>query len=335
MDKSDGQVGSVEEPQVVWETGRVDQCPATVSGRKHANLVVELPLLSPSFIPQKKGYERAWKCLSAWDRARAQHASDSKRAAWPFLFVWTPPFSLEEDDYKGGSIQFPSDLVPLEMVRPCSLNITSDILNDVWVPQLLIPRKALEKSERITLFDQQTSFLEYTGLASVASPRVRTYDRCDSSIAFYSVPEPCVPGLLHRIRIRGMLPSSLVTAIVKILQGVSGTSSGSLKKRSTRPPWAYVSVIGFPDTPIAWRTREPGLGLGLGSGKSIHQMASETTTASLHQSRKKGVLRRGESEHGFLRTGENGWSAFMLAPEQEAFVEGTLFIESLELDTYN
>ena len=53
-----------------------------------ARYIVELPLLAPSFVPGKRGYERALHCLRSWDVRREQYTS---APSWTVLLAWTPP----------------------------------------------------------------------------------------------------------------------------------------------------------------------------------------------------------------------------------------------------
>lgn len=171
----------------------------------------------------------------------------------------------------------------------------------------------------------------------MASPRLQTFDRCEPSIAQYFVPEPCAQGSLIHFRIRGMFPPALADAVVRTIEAwlVRQTQSASQQPLGS---WAAVTLAGFPDTPVAWRTHEPGLGLALGSGQSLHASTSTQPTPSPRKARGKGVVRRGESEHGILRTGENGWTAFLFHSRATISTQeqnGTLFVESVELDTHS
>lgn len=70
--------------------------------------VVELPLLAPSFVPGKEGFERARAAIHRWDAARAAYGAfdidhfgpksstsgsvtDNSSGTWDLLVAWTPP----------------------------------------------------------------------------------------------------------------------------------------------------------------------------------------------------------------------------------------------------
>ncbi|CAD6899801.1 unnamed protein product [Tilletia laevis] len=140
--------------------------------------IVELPLRDQSFVPGKKGYERALACLKAWDWDRASRAAvdqssllelgggrtrlaptsigaglDSSgtgavesRAAnptWDILFAWTPPnfAGTTDSDLPSthGVIHFPQHLVRAEDVRKLSASPSTTVLPDVWVPSVCHP----------------------------------------------------------------------------------------------------------------------------------------------------------------------------------------------------
>ncbi|KAE8214510.1 hypothetical protein CF327_g2080 [Tilletia walkeri] len=136
--------------------------------------IVELPLRAESFVPGKKGYERALACLKAWDLDRAgREAVDqstfasgvegrtrlvstsigsgleanglgnvdttSANATWDMLFAWTPPSFGESGPSSHGAIHFPRHLVRPEDVKKLSITPTMAILPDVWVPSLSHP----------------------------------------------------------------------------------------------------------------------------------------------------------------------------------------------------
>lgn len=264
-------------------------------------------------------------------------------ATWPMLFVWDPPRRTEAPEYTTAKVQFPEALVPPHQVRACPLEVRVHHLRDVWVPSLELHG---ESSTNFLLADhvsdawteQYRTLLEYAGLLMMHSPRLETFDRCDPSIAQYFAPAPSVAGSALHVCIRGFFPSMLAGAIVRQVEDHLAQPHAFPPNTTSMKKWAIASLMGFPDTPIAWRTAYPGLGLALGSGQSLQGAGRPQPSPPARKARGKGVLRRGESEHGFLRTGENGWTAFLFpAPSTgtAARRQGALFIESLELDTRN
>ncbi|KAL9933808.1 hypothetical protein V8E36_007466 [Tilletia maclaganii] len=136
--------------------------------------VVELPLTGASFVPGKRGYERALACLRAWDRDRASKRraesmgdtgevgsglradlgkqmetdeSETCEATWDMLFAWTPPdFSTSTASGGEGSrprsqgkIVFPKSFVAPSDVREISTAHSIQLIKDVWVPSLAHP----------------------------------------------------------------------------------------------------------------------------------------------------------------------------------------------------
>nr|CDI56137.1 putative protein [Melanopsichium pennsylvanicum 4] len=129
-----------------------------------SRFIVELPLLSPSFVPGKKGYQKVLDRLRAWDQSRATalnthqtiaqtHASSnitaahgpvtSQHATWDMLFVWSP--SRMHTDLVGAptlsssvnEIRFPDHLVSAQHVETIKLQPIQPIVTDsVWIPNL-------------------------------------------------------------------------------------------------------------------------------------------------------------------------------------------------------
>lgn len=305
--------------------------------------VVELPLLAPSFVPGKKGYERAWQCLHAWDVARSKERCQQGYASWTMLFSWVPPVHIQAEEYESKKPAFPPSLVPPENIRSLPLECYVTTRPDMWIPCLgesdvpmantLIPDQASE-----TWKEQYSALLEYVGLATIASPRLQTFDRCDPSLAQYDTPAPCTAGTFVHVQMRGMFPPALARAVIHTLNTWLEHQKGPSVTPARIGSWAAVSLTGFPDTSIAWRSRYPGLGLALGSGHSLNGTQPASPSPPARKARGKGIVRRGESEHGMLRTGENGWNAIVLHPpacNPGIHRRGTLFVESLELDTRN
>ncbi|KAJ9476077.1 hypothetical protein PHBOTO_006149 [Pseudozyma hubeiensis] len=167
--------------QTLGLTGRASHFSRLSSGRAadrtsgpDSRFIVELPLLSPSFVPGKKGYQQALDRLRQWDRTRAQsleaeqtiaqsHASSrvglsarrteavtSEHATWDMLFVWSPSRETADTiaaEHASASslsamneISFPEHLVRAQDVECLSLQATKPIITDsVWIPTLNDP----------------------------------------------------------------------------------------------------------------------------------------------------------------------------------------------------
>lgn len=167
--------------QTLGLTGRASHFSRLASGRAadrtsgpDSRFIVELPLLSPSFVPGKKGYQQALERLRQWDRSRTQaltteqtmaqsHASSkmassiqaadpvtSEHATWDMLFVWSPSRATAEAIAASSSssslsgsideIRFPEELVRPEDVECLTLPPCDPIVTDsVWVPALHDP----------------------------------------------------------------------------------------------------------------------------------------------------------------------------------------------------
>ena len=287
--------------------------------------VVELPLRDPSFVPGKRGYERAKACLQAWDERRA--SSSGSTSTWPMLMVWTPPSTLTASDKPRiwAPIEHAALLRSSAALRFLPMDIAIQTIDDVVVPTGTID---LHEDEN-EAFEKVWDHVEWAGIMAWHSPRIRTFDRCDPYVALYRVPTPHTPSCCTHFRLRGFLPTLLLQQLVAMVWQNSASSF------SASTPWAILSLSGFRDTPIAWRTKYPGLGLALGSGSSLMQPAPDdgyTAGQRAKKVRRKGHIRRGESEHGFMQSGENGWHLLFFPPSSDA--QGAIaFLESMEIDT--
>lgn len=164
--------------QTLGLTGRASHFSRLASGRAgdrtsgpDSRFIVELPLVSPSFIPGKKGYQQALDRLRAWDCARAHalateqtiaqsHASTKIRtesksegpvsyehATWDMLFVWSPSRANAEAIFASSSsrgfvneIQFPDQFVRPSDVETLDLQALEPVVTDsMWVPVLNDP----------------------------------------------------------------------------------------------------------------------------------------------------------------------------------------------------
>lgn len=281
--------------------------------------MVELPLCDPSFVPGKRGYERALRCLRLWDQRRSNAGTAPQihdaPATWSMLLVWTPPTS---PDTLSPRVWAPMDYEALRFVRPLTPDVHLDIHSDVWVPASI--DICLDSMQDI--WSSLHDHLEWIGLAMWPSPRLRTYDRCDHRIAMYEPPATSSPGTFAQMTVRGLLTPML---LVRVLECIWASSL----------PWASAAVSGFADAPIAWTSKYPCVGLALGSATAMPESMHDGYTAAqrARKVRRKSHTRRGESEHGFLRTGENGWTILLSPPSCKR--EGAMaLIESVELDTH-
>lgn len=166
--------------QTLGLTGRASHFSRLSSGRAadrtsgpDSRFIVQLPLLSPSFVPGKKGYQQALDRLRQWDRTRARvlstqqtiaqsHASSSmqssaqsaetvssKHATWDMLFVWSPSRACADTIAAVSSssasassmneIAFPEHLVRPDDVECLSLQPNTVITHSVWIPKLSDP----------------------------------------------------------------------------------------------------------------------------------------------------------------------------------------------------
>ena len=281
--------------------------------------MVELPLCDPSFVPGKRGYERALRCLREWDQRRSAAGTASHThgtpATWSMLLVWTPPASPNAQRPR---VWAPVEYDALRSVRHLSPDVCLDIHSDVWVPASVdICQDTMQD-----MWSSLHAHLEWLGLAMWPSPRLRTYDRCDHRIAMYEPPAPSSPSSFVQMTVRGFLTPML---LVRVLECVWASSL----------PWASLTVSGFADAPIAWASKYPGVGLALGSATALPEGMHDGLNAAqrARKVRRKSHTRRGESEHGFFQTGENGWTILLSPPSRKR--EGAVaLIESVELDTH-
>lgn len=283
--------------------------------------IVELPLCDASFVPGKRGFERAKQCLHAWDTLRASMGSaqliHDVPATWSMLLVWAPPEQPGKEPRICAPINY-EPLVKAGALRNAPLEIAVDVCTDVWVPE----RLDASNDSRDSMWSSLHDALEWCGLAFWRSARIQTYDRCDPRVAIYAPPTLSKPSLFTHTGLQGLLPPALLTSILKCVW--AHLEAGCI-------PWACVSVAGFSDTPISWVSKYPGLGLALGSTTALPSLENDGYKAAqrARKVRRKGHIRRGESEHGFFRTGENGWT-MILSPRHDQIT----FVESVELDTH-
>lgn len=97
---------------------------------------------------------------------------------------------------------------------------------------------------------------------------IKTYHNASPNLAeeSYDVPEPRQVGKLLVFELTGFLHSDIV---VEAQKAVRSYLDEALEQDAKSLPWAAMSVEGFPDSPVRWRSRDPGWGLALGQGRSI------------------------------------------------------------------
>jgi len=273
--------------------------------------MIQLPLSDPSFVPGKRGYECARQCLAAWDKARG-------RASWPCLFAWTPPAPLDAPSARAWApITFSEALVDPTNVRFVQPDTVVRVHEDVWAPRR--PRAPSRRDVGL--------WLEWAGLMALPSPRLRAFDRCEPYVCLYDPPPASMASACLHLRVMGWLPPALVAQCLQIAwDWVEAHRS-----------IAALSVGGFTDTPIAWQSKYPGHALPLGSGTLTGVGPPDdgrTAATRARKVRRKGHIRAGETEHGILRSGENGYT-ILLFPERSADDDAQVFLlESVELDTH-
>lgn len=267
-----------------------------------ARYIVELPLLAPSFVPGKRGYERALHCLRAWDARREQHTS---APSWTVLLAWTPPENMSGQT-RPSNVQVP----PPCTQRAVPIDVHAQHVPDAWVPDW--HTGATDDASLLAM-------LEWGGLAALASPRIRTFSEQITPVASYALPAPCSAGEYTHISLRGFIAPQVAC------EALAAARMWSDKHER----WSFVSTTGFADAPIAWQSAHPGVSLPLGSGKSIVPGDDTARTCSRRKVHNKGYIRPGETEHGILRTGENGWCSFTVPHAH------MIYVESMELDTHN
>ncbi|KAN0063739.1 hypothetical protein ACQY0O_003789 [Thecaphora frezii] len=461
--------------QTLGLTGRPSRFARLASGRAGdrqsgaaIRYIVELPLLSPSFVPGKKGYQQALNCLRRWDAARAARATMAqtlaethllgqiyagssaasssrsapsngddetrcKDATWDVLFSWTPSLEAEDEaetQGEGGlptTINFPSHLVHPSTVKHIgNQNGAAEIVTDVWVPQLGgvgepsggflgIERlgrgwndkgKAKADPERLNWEEWQLmvqEVVEWLGLVSIGADIIKTYWRSDD-FCVYAPPEPRVAGSVVKIQWRGFISSRLVSRVAAELERFL---DGEASHPDAACAWASLSVCGFMDAPVSWRSKIPasscygssataqaeakksggkgrdseakkkrtdlitgpmdvdpasveeiegGTDTDTDSGSdSSASFEFDAITASSRQTgkaarkkraqkvKRRGHVRKGEAEHGIVRSGEDGWIGICFSKSasrpqlQEQQAEGVqcarwILIENVEAD---
>lgn len=141
----------------------------------------------------------------------------------------------------------------------------------------------------------------------------------------YAPPPDFAPGSCLHMQVAGLLPPALVAQCWGLVWDWAEAHRSC----------AAISVWGFTDTPVAWQSRYPGHALPLGSGARPGMAPPDdgyTAAQRARKVRRKGHTRAGETEHGILRTGENGYT-ILLWPAQSDPAPVRL-LESVELDTH-
>lgn len=94
---------------------------------------------------------------------------------------------------------------------------------------------------------------------SSLSHSIKTYHRPNPfDYNSYVAPSPCTPGSVTRITFSGFVHPSIIVAIESALR----------EHLDSTGAWAMMSCEGFADSPVRWRSQDPGLGLALGQGKA-------------------------------------------------------------------
>ncbi|CDW98559.1 hypothetical protein, partial [Sporisorium scitamineum] len=281
--------------QTLGLTGRASHFSRLASGRAadrtsgpDSRFIVELPLLSPSFVPGKKGFQQALERLRQWDRSRSQalttdqtisqsHASSkmgsstqpaeavtSQHATWDILFVWSPSTTMADAIAASSSsssssgaineISFPEHFVRPENVKCLPLPACNPIVEDsVWIPTFHDPAQHR--------------------LASTWQERQRHLNGLEPHSASTTWPA-FQDGLQEAVEWAGLVslgaapirtftkpdatPLFISQIAAEVDQVVAESSSKPFSDRATeKVQWATLSCSGFPHAPLTWRAKVP------------------------------------------------------------------------------
>lgn len=116
--------------------------------------------------------------------------------------------------------------------------------------------------------------------APLCTCSVKTY-YCPSELPLnsYEVPSPRSIGRVQRLVLSGFAHPQLLLQIEDALRGHLDQIPIATKSAAERQSWALVDVEGFANSPVRWKSHNPGWGLALGKGRSP---ADDQHTFQLH-----------------------------------------------------
>lgn len=202
--------------------------PGTPSRFQKHRHVVQVDLTAPSFIPGKPGFERVKRCLGERPELRAD-----------FILTWdSKDLSSQEkfmQDFNAERFANVEDCFPL---------------TDLCLPLIRgkCPHGCYDNGE-VTAGSAGDI---HTWLGGVACGVDFEEGAPGDYVSAFTMPEPHIPEQ-HGTRTRW---SGMVTAthICSILQAIRAYLSDG----GSNAPWAALSVWGFEDAPVSWRTNEHG-----------------------------------------------------------------------------
>ncbi|KAH0563348.1 hypothetical protein GP486_002083 [Trichoglossum hirsutum] len=204
--------------------------------------VVEINLRLPSMLHGKKGFERI---------------------VWSFKNVLKDPLSwlfcdLTPKDGDG----------PIKEHHPVTLACEAQIcrLNNLNVPVLNPPEKTLA-SFLDDFNDYAVNLQEWLALISIESPRIRVDDKIDPFLSRYEVElDTTTPEAnMVRMRWRGMLPARWIAQLfaVCITRSIKNTDPTA---------WFALTVHGFRDSPVSWKSSQHGDSLHGENGYTVMKL---------------------------------------------------------------
>ncbi len=323
--------------QTLGLTGRASHFSRLSSGRAadrtsgpDSRFIVELPLLSPSFVPGKKGYQHALDRLRAWDLARTRklaqehtmaqtHASSSfqpangsgetvtsDHATWDMLFVWSPPVHAADeilqadssDSSAANEIRFPDHLVHPGQVQELRIHAPMPVVTEsIWVPRLDDPTQhALSQQPWSTASPSewqhfQDDLQEAVEWAGLASLGA-------NAVRTYAKPDStCVYAAPRSSQPGRTLKLTLAGTRDKplllspLLIAYITRELDALVSELTSIGWATMTCAGFAQAPLTWRSKVP-----LSSVYGAKELPGNKAALSHRQSENEDVAMTDSSE---------------------------------------
>ncbi|XP_071957361.1 ribonuclease P protein subunit p40-like [Antedon mediterranea] len=216
------------------ELGIVGRSSVFDERRKPTRFIIEIDLLNPSFQEGKKNYEHVQWCFK-----------DRLDLVFTFMVTWQPNDFNQTDllekyfkDYTVQSLSVQHETTSLKNLQVPV--ISSDSL-------CMHPLHAAA-TDKDTWIYNATEIHEWIGAIAC---KCQCSGEADSFLNTYHHPEPSrhVPSTICA-RWKGFIASKSVSTMLKSLR--------SLFVTNTDIPWIAMSVHGFMDSPVSWKTREHG-----------------------------------------------------------------------------
>ncbi|PWN19929.1 hypothetical protein BCV69DRAFT_313137 [Microstroma glucosiphilum] len=309
--------------------------------------LVLIPLLDPTFVPGKPGFQRVMDAFERWETLRG--GGDTEKGRFHILLTTSSM----------GRIRFPDELLKrgdVDCYTPSTAQVTRE---DVWIPDLGVEGDGVGRvdlgwtegivQQHITPQDMNWApwalhceeLVGWMRLLSRDAEGVKTYYRPpELPISSYEAPEPHYAGRVRMLTIDGFLhPEMLSKALAIVKTWVDGQQDDtdaerhpSNAKREKPDPrqdqqrrWAHLCTSGFSSSPVKWRSHDPGWGIALGQGRSYEDEQLS--------SRSQGVGKGGKGIFDAPTKGQEKMNRFNKLQREAEHREDGLMLEGQEGDS--